>query len=60
MTLAELVSGIGQLFAMSWNFLGINIPILDVSIRSILIAILIIQLSTIAIKKFVLKDNDND
>lgn len=60
MTLAELVSGIGQLLTMSWNFLGINIPILDVSIRSLLVAILIIQLSTIAIKKFVLKDNDDD
>lgn len=60
MTLTELVSGIGQLFTMVWNFMGLNVPIINVNLRSIFTAILIIQLSTVFINKYILKDKSDD
>lgn len=60
MTLPELITQTGQVIAWSWDALSINIPILNVSVKSVVIAILIIQLSTFFLKKFILKDNEDD
>jgi hypothetical protein len=59
MTLEELVSGIAQLLMMAWGFMQITVPIINVSLASIFLAILIIQLSTMVIKKYFLKDKED-